>query len=195
MRCLAALGPGGGRKFLHSFLSGLQEVDIYTVKTEELSFTSAFCLQIQRNDYVHALVTYFNIEFTKCHKKMGFSTGEFLVAFLNYPLLLCASLRLRWQRMGHMVGGSSGAVLHVPGSHTELPAAPALSSGASSTLGLGLCTSLTLVHLVCHGQKAPLSEASCHTPFCLYESAWVVITRYHRLGAADNRDLFSVSDG
>uniref|UniRef100_A0A8C8ZXZ3 type I protein arginine methyltransferase n=1 Tax=Prolemur simus TaxID=1328070 RepID=A0A8C8ZXZ3_PROSS len=51
------------------------EVDIYTVKTEELSFTSAFCLQIQRNDYVHALVTYFNIEFTKCHKKMGFSTA------------------------------------------------------------------------------------------------------------------------
>ncbi|EPY85310.1 hypothetical protein CB1_000388002 [Camelus ferus] len=52
-----------------------QEVDIYTVKTEELSFTSAFCLQIQRNDYIHALVTYFNIEFTKCHKKMGFSTA------------------------------------------------------------------------------------------------------------------------
>ncbi|CAO2606714.1 Protein arginine N-methyltransferase 8 [Lemmus lemmus] len=60
----------------------IKEVDIYTVKTEELSFTSAFCLQIQRNDYVHALVTYFNIEFTKCHKKMGFSTGEFCVAFL-----------------------------------------------------------------------------------------------------------------
>lgn len=53
-----------------------QEVDIYTVKPEDLSFTSAFCLQIQRNDYVHALVTYFNIEFTKCHKKTGFSTGE-----------------------------------------------------------------------------------------------------------------------
>lgn len=53
-----------------------QEVDIYTVKPEDLSFTSAFCLQIQRNDYVHALVTYFTIEFTKCHKKTGFSTGE-----------------------------------------------------------------------------------------------------------------------
>ncbi|XP_016133879.1 protein arginine N-methyltransferase 8-B-like [Sinocyclocheilus grahami] len=52
-----------------------QEVDIYTVKPEDLTFTSAFCLQIQRNDYVHALVTYFNIEFTKCHKKMGFSTA------------------------------------------------------------------------------------------------------------------------
>uniref|UniRef100_A0A672KLZ0 Protein arginine N-methyltransferase domain-containing protein n=1 Tax=Sinocyclocheilus grahami TaxID=75366 RepID=A0A672KLZ0_SINGR len=52
-----------------------QEVDIYTVKPEDLTFTSAFCLQIQRNDYVHALVTYFNIEFTKCHKKTGFSTA------------------------------------------------------------------------------------------------------------------------
>ncbi|XP_048862518.1 protein arginine N-methyltransferase 8-B isoform X9 [Brienomyrus brachyistius] len=53
----------------------IKEVDIYTVKADDLSFTSAFCLQIQRNDYVHALVTYFNIEFTKCHKKTGFSTA------------------------------------------------------------------------------------------------------------------------
>nr|XP_028599713.1 protein arginine N-methyltransferase 8 isoform X8 [Podarcis muralis] len=53
----------------------IKEVDIYTVKTEDLVFTSAFCLQIQRNDYIHALVTYFNIEFTKCHKKIGFSTA------------------------------------------------------------------------------------------------------------------------
>ncbi|XP_035808403.1 protein arginine N-methyltransferase 8-B isoform X1 [Amphiprion ocellaris] len=53
----------------------VKEVDIYTVKPEDLSFTSAFCLQIQRNDYIHALVTYFNIEFTKCHKKTGFSTA------------------------------------------------------------------------------------------------------------------------
>lgn len=67
-----------------SLLSG-QEVDIYTVKTEELSFTSAFCLQIQRNDYIHALVTYFNIEFTKCHKKMGFSTGEPFVIIPDTP--------------------------------------------------------------------------------------------------------------
>ncbi|MEQ2159455.1 Protein arginine N-methyltransferase 8-B, partial [Goodea atripinnis] len=55
--------------------SPFQEVDIYTVKAEDLSFTSSFCLQIQRNDYIHALVTYFNIEFTKCHKKTGFSTA------------------------------------------------------------------------------------------------------------------------
>ncbi|CAG5958329.1 unnamed protein product [Menidia menidia] len=53
----------------------VKEVDIYTVKPEDMSFTSSFCLQIQRNDYIHAVVTYFNIEFTKCHKKTGFSTA------------------------------------------------------------------------------------------------------------------------
>lgn len=54
-----------------------QEVDIYTVKVEDLTFTSPFCLQVKRNDYVHALVAYFNIEFTRCHKRTGFSTSEF----------------------------------------------------------------------------------------------------------------------
>ncbi|XP_009946885.1 PREDICTED: protein arginine N-methyltransferase 8-like, partial [Leptosomus discolor] len=67
----------------------IKEVDIYTVKTEELAFTSAFCLQIQRNDYIHALVTYFNIEFTKCHKKMGFSTGNLLISFLLLSVCKC----------------------------------------------------------------------------------------------------------
>uniref|UniRef100_A0A3P9KM22 type I protein arginine methyltransferase n=1 Tax=Oryzias latipes TaxID=8090 RepID=A0A3P9KM22_ORYLA len=53
----------------------VKEVDIYTVKPEDLTFSSTFCLQIQRNDYIHALVTYFSVEFTKCHKKTGFSTA------------------------------------------------------------------------------------------------------------------------
>jgi len=32
-------------------------------------------LQLKRNDYVQALVTFFNIEFTHCHKRVGFSTA------------------------------------------------------------------------------------------------------------------------
>ncbi|NXX13560.1 ANM1 methyltransferase, partial [Podargus strigoides] len=52
-----------------------QEVDIYTVKVEDLTFTAPFCLQVKRNDYVHALVAYFNMEFTRCHKRTGFSTS------------------------------------------------------------------------------------------------------------------------
>ncbi|KAK3925795.1 Protein arginine N-methyltransferase 8 [Frankliniella fusca] len=53
----------------------VKEVDLYTVKKEDLDFSSPFHLQVRRNDYVQALVTYFTIEFTKCHKRMGFSTA------------------------------------------------------------------------------------------------------------------------
>ncbi|WAR03150.1 ANM1-like protein [Mya arenaria] len=53
----------------------IKEVDIYTVKEEDLNFSAPFHLTCRRNDYVHALVTFFNMEFTKCHKKTGFSTA------------------------------------------------------------------------------------------------------------------------
>ena len=57
------------------FIHLSQEVDIYTVKESDLTFSAPFHLQCRRNDYVQALVTFFNIEFTKCHKRTGFSTG------------------------------------------------------------------------------------------------------------------------
>eukprot|EP00092_Neocalanus_flemingeri_P036177 GFUD01039388.1.p1 GENE.GFUD01039388.1~~GFUD01039388.1.p1 ORF type:complete len:351 (+),score=100.63 GFUD01039388.1:118-1170(+) len=53
----------------------LKEFDIQTGKKEDIPFESPFHLQIKRNDYVHALVTFFNVEFSKCHKKVWFSTG------------------------------------------------------------------------------------------------------------------------
>lgn len=42
---------------------------------EDLNFSSPFRLEARRNDYIQALVTYFTIEFTKCHKRTGFSTA------------------------------------------------------------------------------------------------------------------------
>lgn len=80
--CLIRVSPVGGASSvtrLHAPLTlrlPFQEVDIYTVKAEDLTFTSPFCLQVKRNDYIHALVTYFNIEFTRCHKRIGFSTSQ-----------------------------------------------------------------------------------------------------------------------
>lgn len=53
----------------------IKEVDLYTAKKEDLDFESPFRLQVKRNDFVQALVTYFNVDFTKCHKKIGFSTS------------------------------------------------------------------------------------------------------------------------
>lgn len=53
----------------------VKEIDLYTVKKEDLSFTSDFHLTVKRNDFIQALATYFNVEFTKCHKRLGFSTS------------------------------------------------------------------------------------------------------------------------
>merc|ERR1712018_625689 len=39
----------------------IKEIDIQTIKKDEIPFESPFHLQIRRNDYVQALVTFFNI--------------------------------------------------------------------------------------------------------------------------------------
>lgn len=53
----------------------LIEIDLYTVKTEDLSFMSDFHIVARKNGYFHGFITYFNVEFTKCHKKTGFDTS------------------------------------------------------------------------------------------------------------------------
>eukprot|EP00455_Lapot_gusevi_P045056 TRINITY_DN5725_c0_g1_i1.p1 TRINITY_DN5725_c0_g1~~TRINITY_DN5725_c0_g1_i1.p1 ORF type:complete len:355 (-),score=137.54 TRINITY_DN5725_c0_g1_i1:236-1300(-) len=50
-------------------------VDICTVTKEQLDFQSDFTLKFLRNDYCHAIVCYFDVEFSKCHTRTGFSTG------------------------------------------------------------------------------------------------------------------------
>jgi protein arginine N-methyltransferase 1 len=50
-------------------------LDLYTVKVEDLAFTSPFTLDVRRDDFVHALIAWFDIDFTACHKPIRFSTG------------------------------------------------------------------------------------------------------------------------
>jgi len=53
----------------------VKEINLYTVQVEDLDFSSMFNLEVSRSDYIQALVTFFSVEFTKCHKRTGFSTG------------------------------------------------------------------------------------------------------------------------
>ena len=53
----------------------IKEIDIQTVKKEDIPFTSKFSLFFKRNDYLHALVSFFTVEFSHCHKRVGFSTS------------------------------------------------------------------------------------------------------------------------
>jgi len=50
-------------------------LDLYTVTTADLAFSKSFSLKARRNDFVHALIAWFDIEFSKCHKPIRFSTG------------------------------------------------------------------------------------------------------------------------
>ncbi|CAK7352684.1 unnamed protein product [Dovyalis caffra] len=53
----------------------LKTMDISKMASGDTSFTAPFKLIAERDDYIHALVAYFDVSFTKCHKLMGFSTG------------------------------------------------------------------------------------------------------------------------
>ncbi|XP_011013847.1 PREDICTED: protein arginine N-methyltransferase 1.1-like isoform X1 [Populus euphratica] len=53
----------------------LKTMDISKMVSGDASFTAPFNLVAERDDYIHALVAYFDVSFTKCHKLMGFSTG------------------------------------------------------------------------------------------------------------------------
>jgi type I protein arginine methyltransferase len=55
----------------------LIDFDISKMNVEDLDFVVQFKLVAQRDDYIHALVAYFDIEFSHCHKPVRFSTGPF----------------------------------------------------------------------------------------------------------------------
>ncbi|OAY53889.1 probable protein arginine N-methyltransferase 1.2 isoform X2 [Manihot esculenta] len=53
----------------------LKIMDISQMVSGDASFTVPFKLVAERDDYIHALVAYFDVSFTKCRKLMSFSTG------------------------------------------------------------------------------------------------------------------------
>eukprot|EP00980_Cylindrotheca_fusiformis_P008264 scaffold1736_cov127-Cylindrotheca_fusiformis.AAC.78 len=72
-------------------------LDILTCTKGDLEFSSPFKLHAQRNDYVHALVAYFECAFTQVHKPIGFSTAPFCrythwkqtIFYLEDNLVIC----------------------------------------------------------------------------------------------------------
>jgi protein arginine N-methyltransferase 1 len=50
-------------------------LDLYKVQASDLSFQVPFTLDCRRSDFVHALIAWFDIDFTACHKTIRFSTG------------------------------------------------------------------------------------------------------------------------
>merc|ERR1739848_640807 len=55
--------------------SMVKEFDLNTVTVAELNFEAPWQINARRNDYIHAFVVFFTVEFSPCHKRTGFSTG------------------------------------------------------------------------------------------------------------------------
>ncbi|CDZ97074.1 protein arginine n-methyltransferase [Phaffia rhodozyma] len=53
----------------------IKHLDLLTVKKEDLTFKADFEVTATRNDYVHAFLSWFDINFACCHKPVKFSTG------------------------------------------------------------------------------------------------------------------------
>jgi len=62
-------------KQVMSTTARLVSLDLNTVTKEDLAFKVPFKLSAIRDDYCHAFVVYFDVEFSKTLKKLGFSTG------------------------------------------------------------------------------------------------------------------------
>jgi type I protein arginine methyltransferase len=55
--------------------SAVVTLDLYTCTPADLAFTHPYTLSVRRTDYIHALIAWFDIEFSACHKPVRFSTG------------------------------------------------------------------------------------------------------------------------
>ncbi|OQV13224.1 Protein arginine N-methyltransferase 8 [Hypsibius exemplaris] len=53
----------------------LVEIDMYTVTIQDKTFSSKFELTAKRDDYIHALVVWFAVDFSKCHRNIRLSTS------------------------------------------------------------------------------------------------------------------------
>ncbi|OAG08338.1 S-adenosyl-L-methionine-dependent methyltransferase [Paraphaeosphaeria sporulosa] len=50
-------------------------LDLYTCTVDDLSFKLPYELNVRRSDFIHAIIAWFDIEFSACHKPIKFSTG------------------------------------------------------------------------------------------------------------------------
>ncbi len=71
----------------------------------DLDFEAKFSLRVRRDDYVHAFVSYFDVLFSKCHTRTGFTTAPFAeythwkqtVFYVDKPLTVSKGTHIKGQ--------------------------------------------------------------------------------------------------
>jgi protein arginine N-methyltransferase 1 len=65
------------KKAINSTVCKILEIDLYKVNVEDLDFASKYEIKFTRNDWVHGLVSWFDIFFDKLPNKVRFTTGPY----------------------------------------------------------------------------------------------------------------------
>jgi protein arginine N-methyltransferase 1 len=65
------------KEAINSSICRILDLDLYTCTIADLDFSNQYSLVINRNDTVHALVSWFDISFDKLPNKVHFTTGPF----------------------------------------------------------------------------------------------------------------------
>lgn len=71
-------------------------LNLYNVTIDDLNFESKFTLKAKSDDYIHAFVAFFDVLFSKCHTRVGFTTAPWAeythwkqtVFYLDTPLMV-----------------------------------------------------------------------------------------------------------
>jgi len=77
------------------------DLNLNTCTVSDLSFITDFKLRATRDDFIHALVAWFDIGFEACHKPVRFSTGPHAkythwkqtVFYLQEPIVISVLVR------------------------------------------------------------------------------------------------------
>jgi len=65
------------KRMVNTSVCKIFEIDLYTIKKEQLDFSKAYELTFFRNDTFNGIVAWFDIFFDKLPYKINFSTGPF----------------------------------------------------------------------------------------------------------------------
>nr|GEX26605.1 probable protein arginine N-methyltransferase 1 [Tanacetum cinerariifolium] len=97
----------------------LKTMDILKMTSEDASFTAPFKLVSEGQNCIHALVAYFDVAFTMCHKKTGFSTvdnlyGDSIPGYFEIKWIICLVIYLFIQTMDILKMTSGDASFTAP---------------------------------------------------------------------------------
>jgi protein arginine N-methyltransferase 1 len=53
------------------------EIDLYKAQINDLDFSSDFQITFMKKEFCHGLTAYFDVQFSKCHSAVGFTTAPF----------------------------------------------------------------------------------------------------------------------